>query len=98
MGITKNHLKRLGFKNHNKLFKESTDSTTLSYTTKNNYIFSLPRNKTVIFYGCNFDKLTGVAEMHPFIYLDNVGYFRLRKILNDIEKINFTEDPAIWIS
>jgi hypothetical protein len=99
MGITKSQLKKLGFKESNKVF-DTKDEDTLVYKMDNGYIFSLPRNKTFIFYSYGFNPKTGEtpSEPIPFVHLDDIGYFELMKMLKDIKHFNTTLGDNIWTS
>lgn len=73
MGITRNQLRRLGFKGTKELkYTVSTSEETKTLT--------LPKNEKVIYY----TRIKAGLISRPVVHLDDTGYFEMQKALQDI--------------
>ena len=88
MGITREHLKKLGFVKHANEFGLSQDRDTLVYkSTPNKILVFLPKGKTVLFYTHGYNPTTG-TPLNPLrlVMLDDTSFSEMKVFLKSLRK------------
>jgi len=86
MGITRQHLKKLGFVKKANVFGLSEDWETLVYkSVQNKILIFLPKGKTVLFYSRGYDASGTPVNPIRLVMLDDTSFSEMKTFLKSLK-------------